>query len=350
MRSFYDLERHFGLLGVATVASLTRIAEARGRADLYRQQNPSGLETLRQVALIQSAEASNAIENIHAPLPRIEAIVAEKTMPENRSEQEIAGYRDVLATIHANGADIPFEPKYVEQLHGYLYKYVGARGAGHWKGRDNEVEERLPDGTRIVRFKPVSASETPEAMQKLHKAFRCARDDAMYPSLLLCAAYVLDFTIIHPFRDGNGRMSRLMTLWLLYIVGYEVGRYISLEKIIDGSKETYYEALAQSTVGWHDGQHDLRPWTHYFLGVLTAAYGEFESRTGAIGGRGSKKALITTFIDSLVVEEFAIADVRQAAPGVSDGYINKVLGELKRVGRIEPLGTGRGARWRRLPN
>jgi len=350
MHSFHDLERHFGLLDAATVASLTMIAEARGRADLYRQQNPSGLETLRQVALIQSTEASNAIENIRAPLPRIEAIVAEKTAPENRSEQEIAGYRDVLATIHANGADIPFEPKYVEQLHGYLYRYVGARDAGHWKRFDNEVEERLPDGTRVVRFTPVAAAETPEAMQRLHGAFQSARDHTMYQPLLLCAAYVLDFTIIHPFRDGNGRMSRLVTLWLLYIVGVEVGRYISLEKIIDGSRETYYDALGQSTVGWHEGRHDLRPWTQYFLGVLTAAYREFESRTGAIGGRGSKKALITTFIDRLMVEEFTIADVRQAAPGVTDGYIKKILGELKRVGRIEPLGTGRGARWRRLPD
>ncbi len=348
MSSFPDLSRHFGGIPPATVASLTTIAEARGRAELYRQQNPSGLETLRHVALIQSTEASNAIENIHAPLARIEALVAEKTKPRNRSEQEIAGYRDVLATIHANGPSIPFEPRYVEQLHGYLYKYVGNRDAGHWKGLDNEVEEKLADGTRVVRFKPVSAVLTPLAMQGLHDEFRRALDAGVYEPLLLCAAYILDFTVIHPFRDGNGRMSRLITLWLLYIVGHDVGRYISLEKIIDASKETYYEALGQSTVGWHDGEHDLRPWTDYFLGILIAAYGEFEGRTGALGGRGSKKALITTFIDSLMVAEFTIADVRQAAPGVSDGYINKLLGELKKAGRIEPLGTGRGASWRRL--
>lgn len=348
MSSFRDLSRHFGGLPPGTVTSLTSIAEARGRAELYRQQNPSGLETLRQVALIQSTEASNAIENIHAPLARIEALVAEKTKPKNRSEQEIAGYRDVLATIHANGANIPFDPRYVEQLHGYLYKYVGTRDAGHWKGLDNEVEERLADGTRVVRFTPVSAALTPEAMQDLHEELRRALEADVYEPLLLCAAYILDFTVIHPFRDGNGRMSRLITLWLLYIVGHDVGRYISLEKLIDASKETYYEALGQSTSGWHEGEHDLRPWTDYFLGILIAAYRELESRTGAIGGRGSKKALITTFIDSLMVPEFTIADVRQAAPGVSDGYINKMLGELKRAGKIEPLGTGRGARWRWL--
>ena len=167
-------------------------------------------------------------------------------------------------------------------------------------------------------------------MQDLHEEFRRALDAGVYEPLLLCAAYILDFTVIHPFRDGNGRMSRLITLWLLYIVGHEVGRYISLEKLIDASKETYYEALGASTAGWHDGKHDLRPWTDYFLGILIAAYREFESRTGALGGRGSKRALITTFIDSLMVTEFTIADVRQAAPGVSDGYINKLLGELKR--------------------
>jgi hypothetical protein len=153
-----------------------------------------------------------------------------------------------------------------------------------------------------------------------------------YYPLLLCAAYILDFTVIHPFRDGNGRMSRLITLWLLYIVGHDVGRYISLERVIDASTETYYEALGQSTTGWHEGEHDLRPWTDYLLGILIAAYKEFESRTGAIGGRGSKKALITTFIDSLIVPEFTIAEVRRAAPGVSDGYINKLLGELKKAG------------------
>jgi Fic family protein len=348
VNSFRELDRHFGALEPVTVTALTTIAEARGRAELYRQQNPSGLETLRRVALIQSTEASNAIEDIRAPLPRIEALVAETTKPENRSEQEIAGYRDVLATIHANGADIPFQPKYVEQLHRDLYKYVGARDAGHWKGLDNEVEERRPDGTRIVRFTPVSADLTPQAMSDLHAGFQHALDGRVYEPLLLCAAYILDFTVIHPFRDGNGRMSRLITLWLLYIVGNDVGRYISLEKLIETSKETYYEALAQSTAGWHDREHDLRPWTDYFLGIMIAAYGEFESRTGAIGGRGSKRALITTFIDSLIVPEFTIGDVRQAAPGVSDGYINKVLGELKKSREIEPVGAGRGARWKRL--
>lgn len=233
MSSFLDLPRHFGALPPGTVASLTNIAEARGKMEALPRQHPAALETLRGVAMIQSTEASNAIENIHAPRARIEALVAEKTTPENRSEQEIAGYRDVLALIHSNRAEIPFEPRHVEQLHGTLHRYVGVRDAGHWKRIDNEVSEARPDGTMVVRFTPVSAALTPRAMQDLHRRFaRALRDDA-YAALLLCAAYVLDFTVIHPFRDGNGRMSRLITLWLLYIVGHDVGRYISIEKLIE---------------------------------------------------------------------------------------------------------------------
>lgn len=348
MSSFRDLASHFGALKPGTVASLVSIAEARGREEVSRRQRPAGLETLRQVALIQSTESSNAIENVRAPRARIEALVAERTTPKNRPEQEIAGYRDVLALIHSNRADIPFEPRYVEQLHGTLYKYTGDTTAGHWKGLDNKVEEERSDGSWVERFTPVSAAATPEAMRDLHERFSRAFADGTYDPLLLCAAYVLDFTVIHPFRDGNGRMSRLITLWLLYAVRHDVGRFISIEKLIDDSKESYYETLAQSTKGWHDENHDLGPWTGYFLGILSAAYREFENRANILIGRGSKKALITTFITSLLADEFAVSAVRQAAPGVSDAYISKVLGELKKAGVIEPIGTGRGARWRRL--
>jgi Fic family protein len=348
MTSFRDLARHFGALDPGTVASLVSIAEARGREEVSRAQSPAGLQTLREVALIQSTEASNAIENVRAPRARIEALVAERTAPKNRPEQEIAGYRDVLGLIHANGAEIPFEPRYVEQLHGTLYSYTGDRAAGHWKRLDNKVQEERPDGTLVERFTPVSASATPGAMRDLHERFGLALADGTYDPLLLSAAYVLDFTVIHPFRDGNGRMSRLITLWLLYVVGHDVGRFISIEKLIDDSKESYYEALGRSTAGWHTGQHDLGAWTGYFLGILLAAYREFESRANVLVGRGSKKALITTFIDSLLIDEFTVSELRQAAPGVSDAYISKVLGELKQAGALEPIGAGRGARWRRI--
>ncbi|MBK5233715.1 MAG: Fic family protein [Thermoleophilia bacterium] len=303
---------------------------------------------MRQVALIQSAEASNAIENIHAPRKRIEELVNETTEPRDRSEQEIAGYRYALDLLHVNATTIDFEPKYVEQIHGALGRYTGDNTTGHWKKLDNEVEEEHPDGTKVVRFVPVSANETPAAMAELHDAFNEAERQQKYHHLLLTAAYVLDFLVIHPFRDGNGRMSRLITLWLLYLGDYEVGRYVSLEKLIEESKESYYEALAKSTAGWHDGKHDLRPWTEYFLGIVNAAYGQFESRTSLLAGRGSKQLLVKRFIASNLSNEFNVAQVREAAPGVSDSTIEKVLSELRKDGVIERKGSGRGTSWLRL--
>lgn len=348
MKSFADVERHFGALAPQRVQSLMAIAEARGREEAFRRQNPAGLDTLREIAIIQSTEASNAIENIHAPRERIEALVADKTTPENRSEQEIAGYRYVLDLIHANGADIPFEPRYVLQLHKDLSRFTGDTTAGAWKGLDNTVEERHPDGTVIERFKPVSARETPDAMQALHDGFMRELKGGVHAPLLLASAYILDFLVIHPFRDGNGRMSRLISLWLLYICGHEVGRYISVEKLIEESKETYYEALERSTSGWHEGEHDLGPWTDYFLGIIIAAYKQFESRSAIVNGRGSKVALIKAFVRSSLSDEFTVGQLRDAAPGVSDAYISKVLGSLKEAKVIEPVGRGRSARWRRL--
>jgi Fic family protein len=348
MKSFVDLSRHFASFPPERVQLLTRIAESKGREEAFRGQNPVGLETLRQVALIQSTESSNAIENVRAPRARIEALVADKTTPQNRPEEEIAGYRHVLDQIHANAVRIPFEPRYVEQLHGYLYRFTGDRTAGRWKRLDNKVEERYPDGRVVERFIPVSADATPQAIAELHMRFAEARATGAYPFLLLVAAYVLDFLVIHPFRDGNGRMARLITLWLLYLGGYEVGRYISLEKLIEESRETYYEALHRSTQGWHEDEHDLEPWTDYFLGIVAAAYADLESRATLLAGRGSKKALVKTFIRSSLSEEFSVAEIREAAPGVSDAHISKVLAELKRDGAVEPLARGRNARWRRL--
>lgn len=324
------------------------IAEARGRAEAFRHQDPARLETLRHVAIVQSTEASNAIENIRAPRARIEALVANKTTPRNRPEQEIAGYRYVLDLIHANGAAIPFEPRFVEQLHGNLYRLTGDTTAGHWKRLDNRVEEHRPDGTVVERFTPVPADRTPAAMQDLHDRFHDALGAGPYAPLLLSAAYVLDFLVIHPFRDGNGRLARLITVWLLYLTDHDVGRYISIEKLIEQTRESYYDALARSTAGWHHDEHDLGPWTDYFLGITLAAYREFEDRTRALDGRGAKRALVTTFIASSLSDEFTVAQIREAAPGVSDAHIRKVLAELKAEGAIEPIALGRRARWRRL--
>jgi len=206
---------------------------------LYKQQTPAVLETLRQVAIIQSTESSNRIEGVIVPAERIKELVEQKATPRNRSEQEVAGYRDVLNTIHANHPHMPFTPNVVLQLHRDLYQFVPQQG-GRWKATNNEIAEILPDGTRIVRFLPVPAHLTPAAMNRLHERFDELWDRGEIDPLLLIATYVFDFLCIHPFTDGNGRMARLLTLLLLYRAGYEVGRYVSLEKIVENHDTGYY--------------------------------------------------------------------------------------------------------------
>ncbi|MDQ3720435.1 MAG: Fic family protein [Actinomycetota bacterium] len=271
----------------------------------------------------------------------------EKTSPANRSEEEIAGYRTVLDTIHAGAEHIPFKRTVVEQFHRDIYGFTTTPG-GKFKSSPNDVKEYHSDGTETVRFQPVGVFETPGAMDELHERFAAAWLAEEYPRLLLVASYVFDFLMIHPFQDGNGRMSRLLTLLLLYQAGFEVGRFISLEKLIDDSRETYYESLQKSTESWHGGQHTIWPWMQYFLGVLTAAYKQFEERTAAIPSYGSKSKLVKQFIRASLPETFTISDIRQAAPGVSDKTIRLVLIELRDAGALESLGRGPSARWRRL--
>jgi Fic family protein len=252
----------------------------------------------------------------------------------------------VLDLIHSSATDIPIRPSVVEQLHRDLYQFTGVP-AGRWKTVENSITQTEPDGTETVRFQTVSALETPAAMEELHTGFDRARNGEYHP-LLVVGCYVFDFLAIHPFRDGNGRMGRLLTLLALNQAGYHVGRYISLERLIGDSKETYYEALEAAGRGWHDDQHDVKPWLRYFLGILVAAYDEFERRAAIAGGRGSKHAAIHQFVRSNISEEFTIEDLRQAVPGASDSYLNKVLRKLRDEGILESRQAGRGSRWRRL--
>ena len=343
MHTFRDLDAHLGLVPAQTTKLLGAIDVARGRQEAFRQQNPTVLRALTQVARIQSVDASNAIESIAAPPKRIERLVQVKTMPPNRSEEEIAGYRKVLDMIHSSAPDIPFTRRVVQQLHRDLYSYTAVPG-GEFKAGPNEVEEILPDGQKTIRFEPLSPFETPMAMDELHDRFAAAWNTNEHHRLLLVAAYVLDFLMIHPFQDGNGRMSRLLTLLALYHAEYEVGRFISLEKLISDSRETYYESLGGSTPGWSEGDMTSGPGPNYFLGVLIAAYKDFEARAGTFSGRGQKAELVRQFIRSSVGDSFTFDDVRRAAPGVSDVYIGKVLRELRdcrrgRVVRQRPWGS-----------
>lgn len=347
MHTFRTLEQQIGMVPASIVNQLSAIDIGRGREEAYRRQHPEALKTLVEIARIQSTEASNAIENVTAPRKRIAALVADKTIPANRSEGEIAGYRAVLDLIHSSARNIPFRPSVVEQLHRDLYQFTGVP-AGRWKTVENSITQTEPDGTETVRFQTVSALETPAAMEELHTGFDRARNGEHHP-LLVIGCYVFDFLAIHPFRDGNGRIGRLLTLLALYQAGYDVGRYISLERLISDSKETYYDALEGAGRGWHDDQHDIKPWLGYFLGILVAGYNEFESRAGVVaGGRGSKVAAIHEFVRSNISDEFTIEDLRQAVPGTSDSYLNKILTKMRDQGILESRPAGRGSRWRRL--
>lgn len=346
MKSFEDgfIERQHISQGL--IQTIRTIGEFKGKQRLFKEQAPQVLETLRQAAIIQSTESSNRIEGITAPLERIKALVAEKTTPRNRSEQEIAGYRDVLSTIHANHAHIPLTTGAVLQLHRDLYRFVAGQG-GRWKPVDNDIVETRPDGTTVLRFKPVPAHATPESMERLHERFTVQWDSGATEPLLLIPTYVLDFLCIHPFLDGNGRMARLLTLLLLYKAGYEVGRFISLEKIIEESKESYYDTLHQSSQKWHEGSHTLAPWWEYFLGVMLSAYREFERRVGLITtARGSKTAMVLDVIRNMH-GEFSITDLQERCPTVGIDMIRRILRRERDKGHVECLGRGPNALWRR---
>ena len=349
MQTFRDLERHLGLLPASLVNALAAIEAGRGRQEAFKRQSPMILETLREVAVIQSVEASNAIEDIRVPSKRLRELALDKVAPKDRSEAEIAGYRRVLNEIHTNAANIPFTENVVLQFHGWLYSFTNVP-AGRYKRGENEVTETHADGTVVVRFKPVSQADTPRAMVELHQRFEEAWNASEYHRVLLLASYVFDFLMIHPFQDGNGRMSRLVTALLLYHSAFEVGRYVSWEKLIEESRETYYEALQSSTQGWHNGEHDIKPWLSYFLGVLIAAYKQLETRVEMGTGRGSRKAAIENFVRTNMSDVFSKADIRRVVPHAGDPQIAKVLRGLRDEGVIAREGTGRNSKWRRLRN
>lgn len=321
------------------------LSEARGKQELFMHQQPERLESLRQVAVVESSESSNRLEGIVAPRHRIEALILQPATPRDRSEQEIAGYRDALQLIHESHEHMPFSANVLLQLHGMLYRYHHADG-GRFKMTDNQIVERLPDGASRVRFTPTAAVQTPGAMDALVQGYKAAGAPDGLPALVSVPLAILDLLCIHPFRDGNGRAARLATLLLLYRQGYAVGRYISLERIFEESKESYYETLEHSSQGWHEGAHNPHPWLDYFWGAMLRAYREFEDRVGVLsGGRGSKSELVR---DTILrrIGPFAISDIERACPGVSRELVRLVLREMRDEGVLVLEGRGRGAKWR----
>lgn len=317
------------------------IYKEAGKQELYLKQRPEELEKLVEIAKVQSTEASNAIEGIVTTNTRIRQLVEEKTMPRNRDEQEIAGYRDVLATIHESFDYIPPKASMILQLHRDLYKFSGASYGGHYKTADNVIAETDTQGNKSIRFQPLPAWETPEAVDSLCRAYEEAVGKGDMDPLLLIPMFILDFLCIHPFNDGNVRMSRLLTLLLLYRAGYIVGKYISIEKLIEESKETYYETFQQSSQGWHEGTSDYAPFVRYTLGVVAAAYRDFSARVQVLAVSSMSKPDRIREIIKGTLGKVTKAEIIQQCPDISKITIQRTLADLQKSGEILKLSGGR---------
>ena len=342
MREFDFKASASKLLTNDIVNMLGYIHEYKGQQNLFIEAKADVLSHLLEIAKIQSTEASNRIEGIYTSDERIKALVKEKSAPLSRNENEIAGYRDVLATVHENYDYIPPRANVILQLHRDLYQYSGMGIGGHFKNTENVIEEELGDGTKRVRFRPATAFETPDMIENLCNQFLREVDRGEVDPLLLIPMFVLDFLCIHPFNDGNGRMSRLLTLLLLYRSGYIVGKYISIEMLIEKTKDTYYDALQASSTGWHDGANDYMPFVSYTLGIIKSAYKTFSERVEHLATKGiSKPERVRQFIENKL-GKVTKKDIMDACPDISATTIEKTLGELVKDGTIIKIGNGRG--------
>ena len=334
------------LLTPEVVSYLAKIHEMKGQQSLFVEAQKDALAELLEIAKIQSTEASNRIEGIITTDDRLKKIVLNKTTPKGRSEREIAGYRYVLDLIHTSHDDIPVTPGVILQLHRDLYRYQDVSFAGRWKDSDNSIVEIDEDGLRHVRFVPTSAARTPDAIASICEQYRCERERGLYDPLLLSLVFVFDLVSIHPFNDGNGRMSRLLTLLLTYQSGFHVGKYVSIEAEIEATKETYYEALAASSAGWQEGANDYRPFVTYMLGVLTACYRTLDERVAHTSFAGSNEAQLRAYFDSLAgaVSKQRMMDDN---PTMSQRTLERVLQRLQADNYIEKVGAARATKYRR---
>ena len=341
MRPFDYKKEYSKLLTPELVNMLTAIHEFRGEQLLYVTAEKDALAQLLEIAKIQSTEASNRIEGIVTTNERLRKIVLDKTMPNTRSEKEIAGYRDVLTIIHEKYEYIPPRSSIILQLHRDLFRYSGQSIGGNYKNSDNVIAEQLPDGSQRVRFQPVPAWETPETMENLCRAYEKAVQDPEMDPLLLMAMFILDFLCIHPFHDGNGRMSRLLTLLLLYRADYFVGKYVSIEKLIADSKESYYEALQESSNGWHEGSNDYAPFVRYLLGIIIAAYREFRARVHLLAKGNFTKIERVREIIKNHLGTITKSDIKTQCPDISIITVQRALADLLEKGEITKIGGGR---------
>jgi Fic family protein len=345
MMSLRQLAGKTQTIPLATSWHLGDLGEARGKQELFTKQSPQKLRVLREHALIESAISSNRIEGVTVDQARIGTVVFGKSRLRDRDEQEVRGYRDALRLIHEQGARLPISEETILRLH--RMSHAGSGDAGQYKEKDSDIIEKLPDGRVRVRFKTVAAVDTPAFMREMVERWRDCLRERWVPPLIALAAMNLDFLCIHPFRDGNGRVSRLLLLLQCYHLGFEVGRYISLERLIEENKERYYATLEQSSQGWHEFRHDPWPYVNFVLFTLKTAYKEFEQRLGQIGSpRGAKTELVRNAI-GVVRDPFRIADIQRDCPGVSVDLIRQVLKRMRNDGKVKCLGRGQSAQWQK---
>ena len=324
---------------------LSQIHELKGKQTVYLRQKPDEIEKLVAIAKVQSTESSNAIEGIRTTETRLKQLMQEKTTPKSRDEKEIAGYRDALNTVHENFEYIPLTPNYILQLHKIMFRHTDSAFGGSFKNVQNYISATTPEGKTYTLFTPLAPYETPDAVQSLCDAYNRAAGEGKTDALLLIPCFIHDFLCIHPFIDGNGRMSRLLTTLLLYRSGYEIGRYISLEAKIADTKSEYYDALEASQTGWHEGSDDPTPFIRYLLGTIIAAYRSFEERMEIVAP--SPLDTVRNAVKTRI-GKFTKSEIAGLCTSMSAASVERHLRTLCETGEIEKHGGGRSTYYIRL--
>ena len=322
---------------------ISKIHEYKGKQELFLRQKPVELNRLIEIAKIQSTEASNRIEGIVTTNSRLKQLVASKTTPRNRDEEEILGYRNVLNLVHGNYDVIPVRSSYILQMHRDLLQYTSYSYGGKFKTTPNEIDMVLENGEKVVLFNPLEPYETPDAINLICENYQKAIDMGVVDELILIPWFILDFLCVHPFNDGNGRMSRLLTLLLLCRNGYLVGQYISIEKAIADTKDAYYDALQKADRGWHEGNNDPNPFIKYMLGIILSCYREFENRVNIVRDAGSKSTSYDIVKAYAVkrIGKFSKQEVLSGCPSLGSSSVESALKKLVDEGTLIRLGSGR---------
>ena len=347
MRKFNLFNEYNSVISNSNIINLmNKIHEYKGKQSILLETRKDTLDTLLKIAKIQSTSSSNNIEGIYTTDKRLKEIVNQKLEPKNRNEEEIAGYRDVLSLIHENYNFIDINPNTILQLHRDLYKYSVYNYGGKFKNSQNYIEEINENGERKIRFTPLSTVETPIAVEELCKSYNELVVSETCDLLVLIPIFILDFVSIHPFNDGNGRMSRLLTLLLLYKADYLVGKYISIEKIIENTKYTYYDTIEKSSVNWHNNKNDYSYFVEYYLGIILNAYKEFDSRINVVGNRKvtSYDRLVNIFKDNIIPIDKAF--LIEKCPDLSEITIERILSRLLKEGKVSKISGGRYTKYK----